>query len=153
MAEYGEQCVDQTRRTDEYGNPVRQAAGGITGEYGATGGNVGEFGTTGEYGNKGGGIGAGTTDGASLTGEYQGQLRRSGSGSSSSEDDGQGGRRKKGLKDKIEDKLTGSNKEDQTYNLASKNTTPAGYEATGERGEEKKGMMDKMMDKLPGRNN
>lgn len=82
MAEYGEQCVDQTRRTDEYGNPVRQAAGGITGEYGATGGNVGEFGTTGEYGNKGGGIGAGTTDGASLTGEYQGQLRRSGSGSS-----------------------------------------------------------------------
>ncbi|KAL2552840.1 dehydrin DHN1-like [Forsythia ovata] len=179
MAEYGEQYGDQMRRTDEYEKPVHHAAGGTTGEYGTTGGTtgeygttggtVGEYGTTGKYGTTGtqGGIGYGTTEDAGLTGEHQGQLRRSGSSSSSSEDDGEGGRRKKGLKDNIKEKLTGGNKEDQTYNLTggdkedqtyystSTNTNPvsAGYEVAGERNEEKKGMMGKIIDKLPGHNN
>ncbi|KAI3708086.1 hypothetical protein L2E82_37130 [Cichorium intybus] len=103
-------------------------------------------------------------------GEKQ-QFGRSGSSSSSSsEDDGQGGRRKKnkkGLMQKIKEKLPGhKNKEEKApemvYTATTKIsvTTPPGPpgepkpEFIGveyhEEEHEKKGLMDKIMDKLPG---
>lgn len=80
-----------------------------------------------------------------------------------SEDDGLGGRRKKGLKEKIKEKMPGGHRDDQTHTSAT--TTPggfnekmsgghrddqtyAGYDATEH--PEKKGMMDKIKEKLPG---
>lgn len=80
-------------------------------------------------------------------------------GGQSSEDDGQGGRRKKGLKQKIKEKLPGTHKDDdnQTHNSAT--TTPGGgghhvpigthHDGEGQH-PEKKGIMDKIKEKLPG---
>lgn len=75
-----------------------------------------------------------------------------------SEDDGMGGRRKKkGIKDKIKDKLTGGhNKEGEHQQQQAAYGGPAGYGSTaatgGEQhhGHEKKGMMEKIKEKLPG---
>ena len=62
-----------------------------------------------------------------------------------------GGRRKKGMKEKIKEKLPGGHKQEQQgYST----TTPGGgYGTTGGYGEqthEKKGMLDKIKEKLPG---
>lgn len=71
-----------------------------------------------------------------------------------SEDDGLGGRRKKkGLKDKIKDKLPGGNKQQDEY--GSTNTAGIGSDIYGRQGgydqePEKKGFMEKIKDKLPG---
>jgi len=56
-----------------------------------------------------------------------------------------GGRRKKGIKDKIKEKLPGGNKDEQI-------TTGPGdaYGYEGEQGHEKKGVMHKIKDILPG---
>lgn len=78
MAEYGDQYGNPTRQTDEYGNPVGHTGGPKSGQQG-TG-----YGTTVVYGTHGGGIAPGKVD-AGRAGEQhgQGQLRRSGSSSSS----------------------------------------------------------------------
>lgn len=66
-----------------------------------------------------------------------------------SEDDGQGGRRKKGLKDKIKEKLPGGkSREEQAYGTTT--TTGTGGMGYGEEQHEKKGMMEKIKEKLPG---
>nr|AAA19693.1 dehydrin [Sorghum bicolor] len=84
-------------------------------------------------------------------------LHRSGSSSSSSsETDGMGGRRKKGIGEKIKEKLPGAHKDNQHA------TAPAAA-AYGQQGHtgvrtygtegtasEKKGIMDKIKEKLPG---
>lgn len=60
----------------------------------------------------------------------------------SSEDDGQGGRRKKGMKEKIKEKIPGvGHKDEQKHTSAT--TTPG-------QGEHHKGMMEKIKEKLPG---
>lgn len=69
-----------------------------------------------------------------------------------SEDDGHGGRRKKGLKDKMKDKLPGGGHKDEKYH-GTATTTPGGYNMSGEgqrHEHEKKGMMEKIKEKLPG---
>ncbi|XP_076934034.1 uncharacterized protein LOC143600150 [Bidens hawaiensis] len=84
-----------------------------------------------------------------------GILHRSGSGSSSSsESDGEGGRRKKkGVAEKIKERLPGgdhgdAHKTSDTANVAS--TGGYGHGQEGEEGHEKKGLMDKIKEKLPG---
>lgn len=76
----------------------------------------------------------------------------------SSEDDGMGGRRKKGLKEKIKEKLPGKNKDSSQETPAAAGGTAAAYgqqqghaTAAGSEGE-KKGLMDKIKEKLPGHN-
>ncbi|KAK9948540.1 hypothetical protein M0R45_004110 [Rubus argutus] len=134
-------------QTDEYGNPVHHGVTGAT-----TGTGYGTHGT----GTAPGGHGVTT-------------LPRSGSCSSSSdEDDGLGGRRKKkGLTQKIKEKLPGgANKDDQygtpatatpyggqhqddPYGTTHTTATKPGHgTATGEHQE--KGIMDKIKEKLPG---
>ncbi|KAL2537686.1 Dehydrin family protein [Forsythia ovata] len=75
-----------------------------------------------------------------------------------SEDDGQGGRRKKGLKDKIKDKLT-SGKHIDKYETATAHsatsetpttTTVGTATSTTTINHEKKGVMEKIKEKLPG---
>jgi hypothetical protein len=87
----------------------------------------------------------------------------------SSEDDGMGGRRKKGIKEKIKEKLPGGNKGGQQqptataatggygagtgHTAAAGTTTDAGgtaYTPTTQPTHEKKGMMEKIKEKLPG---
>lgn len=77
----------------------------------------------------------------------------------SSEDDGQGGRRKKGLKEKIKDKLPGAHKDEHPQTHTGATTTPYGgghniqtgtHTGTHEEGHEKKGIIDKIKEKLPG---
>ena len=65
-----------------------------------------------------------------------------------SEDDGMGGRRKKGLKEKIKEKLPGGHKDSNQQDTATgaTGTGAHGTEGTGE----KKGLMDKIKEKLPG---
>lgn len=59
-----------------------------------------------------------------------------------------GGRRKKGIKEKIKEKLPGGHKqEQQSYSTA---TTTPGTGGYGEQPHEKKGMMEKIKEKLPG---
>ncbi|KAL2520493.1 Dehydrin Xero 1 [Forsythia ovata] len=128
MEQYGDQHGNQVRKTDEYGNPVQHTGKQATGH---------------------GGIAPGTID-AGLAGQQHGQLRRSGSsGSSSSEDDGLGGRRKKGIKDKIKERLPGGHNDEQNY--GTQTTTPAGgYGYGGGEHQEKKGVVGKIKEKLPG---
>lgn len=69
-----------------------------------------------------------------------------------SEDDGQGGRRKKkGIKEKIKEKLPGGHKDDEQQQTAygEPTTTGHGYGVEGEQ-HEKKGIMEKIKEKLPG---
>ena len=69
-----------------------------------------------------------------------------------SEDDGHGGRRKKGLKEKIKEKLPGHADTAQQPHATS-TTTPGGYSSVEHGGQhEKKGIMDKIKEKLPGHN-
>jgi hypothetical protein len=67
-----------------------------------------------------------------------------------SEDDGEGGRRKKGMKEKIKEKLPGGGHKDtaaeQHQTAATTGAHGTGAEATGE----KKGVMEKIKEKLPG---
>lgn len=63
-----------------------------------------------------------------------------------------GGRRKKGIKEKIKDHLPGGHKEEQTT-VTSTPVTGGSYGTEGGYGEqphEKKGMMEKIKEKLPG---
>lgn len=70
-----------------------------------------------------------------------------------SEDDGQGGRRKKqGIKEKIKEKLPGGHKDDEQLQQTAygePTTTGHGHGVEGEH-QEKKGIMDKIKEKLPG---
>lgn len=68
----------------------------------------------------------------------------------SSEDDGMGGRRKKGLKDKIKEKLPGGQKDEQTYGTQTTTQGGGGYGYGEGQQHEKKGMMEKIKEKLPG---
>lgn len=63
-----------------------------------------------------------------------------------SEDDGQGGRRKKGIKDKIKEKLPGGQAGQNQEGLGGEQHMMTGTEEGGE----KKGMMDKIKEKIPG---
>ncbi|KAG9449755.1 hypothetical protein H6P81_009720 [Aristolochia fimbriata] len=124
-------------QTDEYGNPIYPSGTGNvgTGHGGVTGTGLTGTGLTGTQGKVTDvGVGAGGQE----------QLRRSGSSSSSSEEDEHGVRRKKGLKDKIKEKLPGTHKE--------QGVDQAGYDqyGTGQQEHEKKGMMEKIKEKLPG---
>lgn len=74
-----------------------------------------------------------------------------------SEDDGQGGRRKKkGITQKIKEKIPGGHKDHQSYDTAATTTTPGagggygGYSGGDQQPHEKKGMMEKIKEKLPG---
>ena len=62
---------------------------------------------------------------------------------SSEEDDGQGGRRKKGMKEKIKEKIPGVGHKDEQKHTGGATTTPA-------HGQHHKGMMEKIKEKLPG---
>lgn len=65
-----------------------------------------------------------------------------------SEDDGHGGRRKKGLKEKVKEKLPGRHHHE---GQAVSTTTPGGYASAEHGGQhEKKGIMEKIKEKLPG---
>lgn len=71
----------------------------------------------------------------------------------SSEDDGQGGRRKKkSIKEKIKEKLPGSHKHEEQkaggHAVPATATTTTGTHAAGTH--EKKGLMEKIKEKLPG---
>lgn len=76
----------------------------------------------------------------------------------SSEDDGMGGRRKKGMKEKIKEKLPGGHKDSQYQQPAATGGyghdsayTGMGTGGTHPEGtHEKKGMMEKIKEKLPG---
>ncbi|KAL2520496.1 dehydrin DHN1-like [Forsythia ovata] len=127
IEQYGDQHSNQMRKTVEYGNPVQH---------------------TGKQGTGHGRIAPGTID-AGLAGQQHGQLRRSGSsGSSSLEDDGQCGRRKKGLKDKMKEKLPRGHKDEQNY--GTQTTTPAGgYGYGGREHHEKKGVVEKIKKRRP----
>ncbi|KAE8655070.1 Late embryoproteinsis abundant protein D-11 [Hibiscus syriacus] len=132
MAHFQNQySAPEVTQTDAFGNPVRQ---------------------TDEYGNPipaqetGRGI-------AGIGGHHQGKhhgLRRSGScsSSSSSEDEGTG-RKKKGVKDKLKEKLPGGALKEQQYQAASA-TTPGQGPTYPQHNQEKKGVMDKIKEKLPG---
>lgn len=76
-----------------------------------------------------------------------------------SEDDGEGGRRKKGLKEKIKEKIPGVGGKDEDRQDAvhvTPTTTAAGgyadeYHQSGQQQQhEKKGIMQKIKEKLPG---
>ncbi|PNX59232.1 dehydrin, partial [Trifolium pratense] len=71
-----------------------------------------------------------------------------------SEDDGQGGRRKKkGVKDKVKEKIPGVGGKDHNSQTT---TAPAAATATHHPAEpthEKKGILDKIKEKLPGHHN
>ncbi|KAG8371776.1 hypothetical protein BUALT_Bualt13G0123400 [Buddleja alternifolia] len=67
----------------------------------------------------------------------------------SSEDDGQGGRRKKEIKDKIKEKLPGGGHKDEQTQYST-TTAIGGGEYGGGVEHEKKGMMEKIKEKLPG---
>nr|AAB51381.1 dehydrin 3 [Pisum sativum] len=191
MSQYQNQYGAQTGMTDEYGNPVNQvdqygnpvSGGGFTGEagrqhFGTTGGvtgqghghgqqhrgvdqttgygthtgGVGGYGTKPEYGstNTGSGYGTGTGYGGSGSNEY---VREEHHGD------------KKGVMDKIKEKIPGTEQ-------SRTNTDGTGYGSTGqgyvreqqrvdhgdeqrvdhgdEQHGEKKGIMDKIKEKLPG---
>lgn len=69
-----------------------------------------------------------------------------------SEDDGQGGRRKKkGLKDKIMEKLPGGHSSEEAESQAA-GRYGGGYEGA-QYEPEKKGIMEKIKEKLPGHHN
>ena len=75
-----------------------------------------------------------------------------------SEDDGLGGRRKKkGLREKIKEKLPipigGSHKDHQSHDTATTTPGTGGYGYTGGKHHEKKGVMDKIKEKRPGTHN
>ncbi|KAL2520518.1 Dehydrin [Forsythia ovata] len=127
IEQYGDQHGNQMRKTVEYGNPVQH---------------------TGKQGTGHGRIAPGTID-AGLAGQQHGQLCRSGSsGSLSSEDDGQCGRRKKELKDKMKEKLPRGHKDEQNY--GTQTTTPAGgYGYGGREHHEKKGVVEKIKKRRP----
>lgn len=62
-----------------------------------------------------------------------------------------GGRRKKGLKEKIKEKLPGGRSDEQTYASGGQAYGTGTGTGTGyEREHEKKGMMEKIKEKLPG---
>lgn len=75
-----------------------------------------------------------------------------------SEDDGKGGRRKKGVTEKIKEKLPGTHKDHDHQTHTTATTTPGGgYHVPltgGQEGQraqpEKKGIVDKIKEKLPG---
>lgn len=77
------------------------------------------------------------------------------------EDDGQGGRRKKSIKDKIKDKLGGGkHKDEQTPSTATTTgptttttTTTTTTGAAADQHHEKKGILEKIKEKLPGHHN
>lgn len=171
MSQYQNQYGAQTGMTNEYGNPVNQvdqygnpiSGGGFTGEagrqhFGTTGGatdhghghgqqhrgvdqttgygthkgGVGGYATNPEYGNTNTGSGYGTGTNEYVREEHHGD--------------------KKGVMDKIKEKIPGT---DQSRT----NADGAGYGTTGQeyvRDEhrvdhgEKKGIMDKIKEKLPG---
>nr|AMD11608.1 dehydrin [Betula platyphylla] len=131
--EYGNPIrVDQygnTVRTDEYGNPIR------TDEYGNPIHHT--AGTTAGYG--AGGFDTTTPQG----------MRHDVTGTRGSEDDGHGGRRKKkGLAEKIKEKIPGVGNKDHRSNTSA--TTTQAYDEGELRQHEKKGVMEKIKEKLPG---
>lgn len=152
MAHYQNPYGDTTRTgTDEYGNPVRH-----TDQYGNP---VHQTGSANPYGATGAaGAGYGNTTATGMTGHHgtghQGLHRSGSSSSSSSEDevDENGVRRKKGMKDKIKEKIPGmgGHHQDKPHATATTTPTPGGYGAAGEQHHEKKGIMDKIKEKLPG---
>ncbi|KAK6240896.1 Dehydrin - like 3 [Theobroma cacao] len=140
--------------TDEYGNPVHVT--GIASKHPVMT----------QTGVPGGQMGYETGSAAGYQQQHPQQLhyeassgveiqRSNSSSSGSSEDDEIGGRRnKKGLKDKIKDKLTGGkHKEEaqsQTTTYESKTTTTGVSHGQHHTEHEKKTMMEKIKEKLPG---
>ncbi|GJU50753.1 dehydrin Xero 1-like protein [Tanacetum coccineum] len=155
MAQYGgDQYVKQDHQTDEHvqnqhhSTTVGHDIGGTGHNVHSTmtGQNIGGTGTT-----MGMGGGHGYEEGKQ--GGAGGILHRSGSGSSSSsESDGEGGRRKKkGVVEKIKEKLPGGDHGGNQHSTQASATVGGGaYGNVGEEGHEKKGLTDKIKDKLPG---
>ncbi|KAG2658886.1 hypothetical protein PVAP13_1KG270200 [Panicum virgatum] len=126
--------------------------------YGGTTG-TGGMGQLGEHG--GAGMGGGQFQPTREEHKTGGVLHHSGSSSSSSsEDDGMGGR-KKGIKEKIKEKLPGGHKKDDQHTTATDGAygqqghtgmtdTGTGGAAYTEGTGEKKGIMDKIKEKLHG---
>ncbi|KAK3224207.1 hypothetical protein Dsin_011232 [Dipteronia sinensis] len=139
MAHYQNQPGATNPQFDEHGNMVRQ-----TDEAG--------FGS---------GIGTGTGTGVATGHRNRGLhgLHRDdgSSSSSSSEDEGTGIRKKKGMKEKIKEKIPGVGHKDDRPQHVSATTTPGGYGGMSgegqyqqEHGHQKKGMTEKIKEKLPG---
>lgn len=141
MEGYGNEGIEQR---DEYGKPVDHHPTPTSG-YGSNTAATTGYGTNypagGAYH-----AGAGTTGGMNMTGgTTTGHgLHRSGSSSSSSEDevDENGVRRKKGIKDKIKEKLPGTH-----HHQSQPQDT---YTASAGDHHQNKGIIDKIKDKLPG---
>ncbi|KAH9618331.1 hypothetical protein KSS87_012479 [Heliosperma pusillum] len=156
MADMRDVYGNPVRQTDEFGNPIRHT-GGTMGSYDT---GAGEYGvdpvTAGGVRYRETGTGTGYGGGSYDTGvgvdqpPIQNQY-----GGVTSEDDGLGGRRKKkGLKEKIKEKLPGGHKQEDYSTGGYGATTTAGYDAQGRYAgtehHEKRGIIDKIKDKLPG---
>ncbi|XP_021286983.1 late embryogenesis abundant protein [Herrania umbratica] len=162
MADLRDVHGNPIRLTDEQGNPVQ-----LTDEYGNpvhVTGIASKHPVMTQTGVHGGQMGDETGSAAGYQQQHPQQLhyeassrveiQRSNS-SSSSEDDEMGGiRKKKGLKDKIKDKLTGGkHKEEvqsQTTTHESKATTTSVAHGQQHTEHEKKTMMEKIKEKFPG---
>ncbi|XP_076955449.1 uncharacterized protein LOC143630274 [Bidens hawaiensis] len=149
MAQYG---GEQYRKEEGNHNQLHSTTTGH--EIGATGTNI--HSTTAGHGIGGTGATIGTGGGHGYEegkhGRTGGILHRSGSGSSSSsESDGEGGRRKKkGVAEKIKEKLPGGDHGNEHKTSDTATVGGGGYGHVGEEGHEKKGLMDKIKEKLPG---
>ncbi|KAD3640731.1 hypothetical protein E3N88_29954 [Mikania micrantha] len=168
MGEYGSTGHHQQLGHQGLGTNIGQATGDIETDYTSGGRSTGQTGyhglgtepaetggTTGSYQNQPtaatiGGAGIHDTKTGIGTGTGTGVLQRSGSGSSSSsEDDGQGGRRKKkGVLQRIKEKIPGVHSTEEHHQTPT--TTTAGGVGHGDQTHEKKGMMEKIKEKLPG---
>ncbi|KAK0603946.1 hypothetical protein LWI29_010474 [Acer saccharum] len=140
MAHYQNQPGATNPQFDEHGNMIRQ-----TDEAG--------FGS---------GLSTGTGTGVTIGHRERGLhgLHRDdgSSSSSSSEDEGTGIRKKKGMKEKIKEKIPGvGHRDDKPQHMGATTTPGGGYGISAgegqyqqEHGHQKKGMMEKIKEKLPG---
>ncbi|GMY06237.1 embryogenic cell protein 40-like [Fagus crenata] len=98
----------------------------------------------------------GVMEGSERVRESGGRLKNSGDDKQGEFIEGQGGRRKKGLKEKIKEKLTGGkNKEEHSqavsFSRTATTTISAGPTGTQQyHDHEKKSVIEKIKDKLPG---
>ncbi|KAK3224205.1 hypothetical protein Dsin_011230 [Dipteronia sinensis] len=131
MAHYQNQPGATNPQCDEHGNMIRQT-------------DEASFGS---------GIGTGTGTGVA-TGHLDRGLHFTGF---ISDDEGAGLRKKKGMKEKIKEKIPGAGHKDDRPQHVSATTTHCGYGGMSgegqyqqEHGHQKKGMMEKIKEKLPG---
>nr|AWJ68148.1 late embryogenesis abundant [Cleistogenes songorica] len=170
----GQHGHQQTTHVDEYGNPIPAGHHGIlgqTGEYGATTGTGVHHGA-GQTGGYGAGTGIGGHD--ATAGAYGRQAGYGDTGTGVHDAGGYGGsdmgtggtyaegtQEKKGMMEKIKEKLPGGHKDEYGQQHTSTTTATGGYApgrtgttgtygTTTEGTREKKSIMEKIKEKLPG---